>query len=331
MSVVTPKIRGWYNPRLRGVIYQAAALIAVIAVGWYLVGNTLHNLATRGIVSGFGFLERPASFAIGETLAAYSSTDTFARALWIGLLNTLLVSVLGIVLSTVLGTVIGIVRLSPNWLMAKLSTLYVESVRNVPLLLQLFLWYTLIAQGLPGPRQALHLLPGVWLSNRGLIMPTFDWATLSFSVPHLGGFNFQGGANLSPELAALLFGLTTYTAAFIAEVVRGGILAVPKGQSEAASAIGLSRWQSLWFVILPQALRIIVPPLASQYLNLLKNSSLAVAIGYPDLVSVSNTTINITGQAIEGFAIVMAIFVVISLALSALMNWYNHKVALVVR
>ena len=331
MSVAAPKVRGWNDPRLRGVVYQVLALGAVIAVGWFLVGNTLHNLATRGIVTGFDFLNRPASFAIGETLAVYSPADTFARALWIGLLNTLLVSVLGIVLSTILGTVIGIVRLSSNWLMAKLATFYVESVRNVPLLLQLFLWYTLIAQTLPGPRQAIHLLPGVWLSNRGLAVPMIDWATMSISVPHLGGFNFVGGASLSPELAALLFGLTTYTAAFIAEVVRGGILAVPKGQSEAASAIGLSRGQSLRFIVLPQALRIIVPPLASQYLNLLKNSSLAVAIGYPDLVSVSNTTINITGQAIEGFAIVMGIFVVISLALSALMNWYNHKVALVVR
>ena len=222
MSVLTPNLRGWNHHRIRGVLYQALALIAVIVVGWFLVGNTLHNLATRGIVSGFDFLNRPASFAIGETLAAYSPTDTFARALLIGLLNTLLVSILGIVLSTVLGTAIGIVRLSSSWLMAKLATFYVESVRNVPLLLQLFLWYTLIAQGLPGPRQAIHLLPGVWLSNRGLVAPMIDWATASISVPHLSGFNFQGGASLSPELAALLFGLTSYTAAFIAEVVRGG-------------------------------------------------------------------------------------------------------------
>lgn len=325
------KTGGWSDPRVRGAVYQVLAVGAVIAVGWFLVANTIHNLSTRGIVSGFGFLERPASFAIGETLAAYSPADTFGRALFIGLLNTLLVSALGIVLSTVLGTAIGVGRLSVNWLVAKLATVYVESVRNVPLLLQLFLWYTLITQGLPGPREALHLLPGVWLSNRGLIVPAFDWTSLSFTVPHLAGFNFQGGVALSPELAALLFGLTIYTAAFIAEVVRGGILAVPRGQSEAASALGLSRGQALRFVILPQALRIIVPPLASQYLNLLKNSSLAVAIGYPDLVSVANTTINITGQAIEGFAIVMAVFVAISLALSALMNWYNRKVALVAR
>jgi general L-amino acid transport system permease protein len=323
--------RWWNNPNVRGAIYQVIAVAAVIAVGWFLVANTLHNLATRGIASGFGFLDRPASFAIGETLAPYSPADTFARALFIGLLNTLLVSVLGIVLSTVLGTLIGIARLSVNWLIAKLAAIYVECVRNVPLLLQLFLWYTLITQGLPPPRQALHLVPGMWLSNRGLVVPSFDWTTMSLSVPHLSGFNFQGGISLSPELAALLFGLTVYTAAFIAEVVRGGILAVPKGQHEAAAALGLTRGQSLRLVVLPQALRIIVPPLTSQYLNLLKNSSLAVAIGYPDLVSVANTTINITGQAIEGFAIVMAVFVAISLALSALMNWYNRRVALVTR
>lgn len=326
-----PSPRWWTNPTVRGAIYQILAVGGVVALAWFLVANTLHNLSTRGIVSGFGFLDRPASFAIGETLAAYSPADTFARALFIGLLNTLLVSAVGIVLSTVLGTLIGIARLSVNWLVAKLAAVYVECVRNVPLLLQLFLWYTLITQGLPGPRQALHLLPGIWLSNRGLVVPAFDWTTLSFTAPRLAGFNFQGGIALSPELAALLFGLTVYTAAFIAEVVRGGILAVPKGQHEAAAALGLTRGQSLRLVILPQALRVVVPPLTSQYLNLLKNSSLAVAIGYPDLVSVANTTINITGQAIEGFAIVMAVFVAVSLALSALMNWYNRRVALVTR
>ena len=251
--------------------------------------------------------------------------------MWIGLLNTLYVSLLGIVLATLIGAGIGIARLSHNWLAARLATVYVESVRNVPLLLQLFLWYALITQGLPGPRQAIHLLPGVWLSNRGLVLPSLEWSSLSLSVPRLAGFNFEGGAVFSPELAALLFGLTIYTAAFIAEVVRGGILAVPKGQGEAASALGLRRAQALRLVILPQALRIIVPPLTSQYLNLLKNSSLAIAIGYPDLVNVANTTINITGQAIEGIAIVMAVFVAISLALSLLMNWYNRRITLVAR
>lgn len=327
-----PRAPRWWNiPRFRGALYQALALAAVAAAGWYLVANTLHNLAIRGIATGFGFLSREASFSIGQTLVDYAPTDTYAYALWVGLLNTLLVSALGIVLSTILGAAIGIARLASNWLLARLATVYVEGARNVPLLLQLFLWYALITQGLPGPRQALHPLPGVFLSNRGLVVPTFNVAHGTFSVPHLAGFNFAGGASLSPEFAALLFGLTIYTAAFIAEVVRGGILAVPKGQSEAAGALGLTRPQSLRFVILPQALRIIVPPLASQYLNLLKNSTLAVAIGYPDIVSVSNTTINITGQAIEGFAIVMAVFVTISLGISALMNWYNHKIAFVLR
>ncbi|HTI88050.1 MAG TPA: ABC transporter permease subunit [Alphaproteobacteria bacterium] len=306
-------------------MYQAVALLGVIAVGWFLVSNTLDNLSNRGIVTGFGFLERPASFAIGEVLAEYSPADTFARALYIGLLNTLFVSALGIVLATLLGATIGIARLSPNWPVRVIAGGYVEMVRNVPLLLQLFLWYALITQGLPGPREAIRLLPGVFLSNRGLVVPWFG--PDGFTAPHLAGFNFQGGAAISPELAALLFGLSVYTAAFIAEVVRGGILAVPKGQTEAALSLGLSRRQALRFVILPQALRIIVPPLSSQYLNLLKNSSLAVAIGYPDLVSVANTAINITGQAIEGFAIVMAVFVAISLALSALMNWYNRRIA----
>ena len=324
-------MRWWNNPRVRGAVYQLAAVGAVGAVAWFLIANTLDNLAHRGIVSGFGFLERPASFAIGQTLASYSPSDTFARALWIGLLNTLYVSLLGIVLATLIGAGIGIARLSHNWLAARLATVYVESVRNVPLLLQLFLWYALITQGLPGPRQAIHLLPGVWLSNRGLVLPSLEWSSLSLSVPRLAGFNFEGGAVFSPELAALLFGLTIYTAAFIAEVVRGGILAVPKGQGEAASALGLRRAQALRLVILPQALRIIVPPLTSQYLNLLKNSSLAIAIGYPDLVNVANTTINITGQAIEGIAIVMAVFVAISLALSLLMNWYNRRITLVAR
>jgi general L-amino acid transport system permease protein len=306
-------------------VYQVIALLGVIAVGWFLVTNTLDNLSNRGIVTGFAFLDRPASFAIGEVLAEYSPADTFARALYIGLLNTLFVSALGIVLATLIGTTIGIARLSPNWPVRTIAGCYVETVRNVPLLLQLFLWYALITQGLPGPREAIHLLPGVFLSNRGLMVPWFG--PDGFAAPHLTGFNFQGGAAISPELAALLFGLSVYTAAFIAEVVRGGILAVPKGQSEAALSLGLSRRQALRFVILPQALRIIVPPLSSQYLNLLKNSSLAVAIGYPDIVSVANTTINITGQAIEGFAIVMAVFVAISLALSALMNWYNRRIA----
>ena len=298
-----------------------------------------------------------------------------------GLLNTLKVGVAGLVLATVLGTVLGIARLSSNWLVAKLSLAYVEAVRNVPLLLQLFLWYAVITEALPGPRQALAPLPGVFLSNRGMMLPGLvpdpawlaggialvaalavvlavrHWmpvrggltsravaggviigaplvawlafgAPTAIDVPHLAGFNFRGGVTLSPELLTLLLGLVIYTAAFIAEIVRSGILAVDRGQAEAARALGLSPGLTLRLVVLPQALRLIVPPLTSQYLNLLKNSSLAVAIGYPDVVSVLDTTINQTGQAIEGVTMIMAVFLVISLSLSALMNWYNARIQL---
>ena len=376
------------SARFRGILYQVLVVGLVVAVGWYLVDNTLTNLAARGIATGFDFLGREAGFDIGESPIAYSAADSYLRALGAGLANTLTVSAIGIVLASVLGTIVGIARLSGNWLVARLAALYVEAVRNVPLLLQLFVWYGIVT-ALPGPRQALNPLPGVFLSNRGLKVPVPEphpvhWALLaafvaglvvawafkrwsmarqastgrpfphglagtmivlglplvifmaaraplSLDVPELRGFNFRGGATLSPEFAALLAGLTIYTAAFIAEIVRSGILAVPTGQTEAALSLGLSRAKTLRLVILPQALRVIVPPLTSQYLNLTKNSSLAVAIGYPDLVSVANTAINQTGQAVEGVAIIMAVFLTISLSLSLLMNWYNARVALVTR
>jgi general L-amino acid transport system permease protein len=374
--------------RFRGVVYQVLVVGAVVALGWYLVHNTLTNLAARGIATGFDFLGREAGFDIGESPIPYSPADTYAHALVVGLLNTLEIAVFGIALATVIGLAVGIGRLSGNWLVARLATLYVEGVRNVPLLLQLFLWYGVVT-ALPGPRQALNPLPGVFLSNRGLKVPVpeahplypwllaalavglvaawalrrwavarhhrtgkaFPWAIagtgvalglpllvfvaggapLAMDVPHLRGFNFAGGGTLSPEFAALLAGLSLYTAAFIAEIVRSGILAVPTGQTEAAMSLGLSRGKTLRLIILPQALRVIVPPLTSQYLNLTKNSSLAVAIGYPDLVSVANTSINQTGHAVEGVGVVMAVFLVISLSLSLVMNWYNAKVALVTR
>lgn len=377
-----------YSARFRGIVYQVAVVAGVLALGWYLVHNTLANLAARGIATGFGFMGQEAGFDIGEGLIAYSAADTYLRALVVGVLNTLKVAALGIVLASLLGLVVGISRLSRNWLVARLATFYVETVRNVPLLLQLFVWYGIVT-ALPGPRQALDLGLGVFISNRGLKVPVPQWhdsyglalvllaaafiglfvlrrwaikrlyrtgrpfpwlsvglaglvvlpwlglmlagAPLVWSIPELKGFNFQGGADLSPEFAALLAGLTVYTASFIAEIVRSGILAVPHGQTEAALSLGLSRAKTLRLVVLPQALRVIVPPLTSQYLNLLKNSSLAVAIGYPDLVSVANTAINQTGQAVEGVALTMAVFLVISLALSLLMNWYNAKVALVSR
>jgi general L-amino acid transport system permease protein len=367
-------------------VLLGAAVAAL--VGW-LTANVLDNLARGSITTGFGFLSRPANFEIGECVISCSAADSYARAFLVGLLNTLKVGVAGVVLATVLGTLIGVARLSSNWLAARLAAAYVEAVRNVPLLLQLFLWYAVITESLPGPRQALAPLPGVFLSNRGLMLPVpvsdpawpaaalalvaalvvmvgvrrcvrrhdaatcgrfrfsvplpvagglvlglplLAWlafgAPTAMDVPHLAGFNFRGGVTLSPELLTLLLGLVIYTAAFIAEIVRSGILAVDRGQTEAARALGLSPGLTLRLVVLPQALRLIVPPLTSQYLNLLKNSSLAVAIGYPDVVSVLDTTINQTGQAIEGVSMIMGVFLVISLSLSALMNWYNARLRL---
>lgn len=376
------------SARFRGILYQGAIVALVMALAWYLIHNTLTNLAARGIATGLDFLGREAGFDIGESPIPYTPADSYAHALLVGLLNTLEIAVLGMIIATVIGVTVGIARLSGNWLVARLATLYVEGVRNVPLLLQLFVWYGLVT-ALPGPRQALNPLPGVFLSNRGLKVPLpeshplypwlvlavvvglllawglrrwavarhlrtgrpFPWglagtglalglpllvflaagAPLTMDMPHLRGFNFAGGGTLSPEFAALLAGLSVYTASFIAEIVRSGILAVPTGQTEAALSLGLSRGKTLRLIILPQALRVIVPPLTSQYLNLTKNSSLAVAIGYPDLVSVANTTINQTGHAVEGVGVVMAVFLTISLGLSLLMNWYNAKVALVTR
>jgi general L-amino acid transport system permease protein len=297
--------------------------VAAVAVAWFFISNTLANLEERRIASGFGFLGREAGFEISESaFLTYGAANTYLKALLVGLANTLSVSVIGIIAATVLGAFIGLARLSRNFLLNRLSAIYIEFVRNVPLLVQLFFWYAVITEGMPGPRDALSPLPGVFLSNRGLFFPTFA------SVPELQGFNFVGGMQVSPEFAALLVGLATYTAAFIAEIVRAGVLAVDRGQREAAHALGLTRAQALRKVILPQALRVIVPPMTSQYLNLTKNSSLAVAIGYPDLVSIANTTMNQTGQAIEGIAIIMAVYLTISLSISAFMNWYNARIVL---
>jgi general L-amino acid transport system permease protein len=309
--------------KLRGIGYQALALALVLGVAWYLIFNTLANLEARRIASGFAFLRREAGFEIGQSFfLSYGAADSYLRALVVGVVNTLTVSLIGIVIATLLGTAVGLSRLARNFLLRTLAGGYVEFVRNVPLLVQLFFWYAIITEVLPHPRAALEPLPGVFLSNRGIFFPTL------FSTPELQGFNFAGGAALTPEFAALLAGLATYTAAFIAEIVRAGILAIERGQWEAALAVGLTRRQALRLVVMPQALRVIVPPLTSQYLNLTKNSSLAVAIGYPDLVSIANTTINQTGQAIEGIAVIMAVFLTVSLSISALMNWYNARIAL---
>jgi general L-amino acid transport system permease protein len=377
------------DPNARAVFFQILVLGGVALLGWYLVTNVLENLARQNIATGFSFLDREASFAIGESLIAYSPADSYSQALLVGFLNTIKVAALGIVLATILGTIIGIARLSSNFLVAKLASVFVEVIRNIPVLLQLFFWYAVIGESLPSPRQALNPVPGVFLSNRGMkfpaladdpiwiwvglsilvavvavwflarwarkrqeatgqqfpivlasigvliAVPVLTWlaggAPTALDVPVLQGFNFRGGTNISPEFAALLLGLTVYTSSFIAEIVRSGIRAVNWGQTEAASALGLHRGTILRLVVLPQALRIIVPPTTSQYLNLTKNSSLAVAIGYPDLVSVANTTLNQTGQAIEAVAIMMTVYLTISLGISLFMNWYNKHIALVER
>ncbi|HVL59073.1 MAG TPA: amino acid ABC transporter permease [Burkholderiaceae bacterium] len=377
------------SERVRGVAYQAALLAAVVGVGWYLVDNTLHNLAVRQIQTGFGFLPREAGFEIAESRIEYDASHSYARAFLVGLVNTLYASAIGIVVATVLGVAIGIARLSTNWLLARLASAYVEVTRNVPLLLQLFVWYGIFTELLPPVRQAIAVGGGVFLSQRGLRYPWPEpalgwslagWALIAgialalawraaarrhqlrtgaqwpvvwpsallivglpaaawaiggaptaVQVPALAGFDFAGGKLVSPELMALVLGLSIYTAGFIAEVVRAGLQAVDRGQVEAAMSLGLNGAQRLRLVRLPQALRVIIPPLTSQYLNLTKNSSLAVAIGYPDLVSVANTTMNQTGQAIEAIALLMAVYLAISLTISLAMNWYNARVRLVER
>jgi general L-amino acid transport system permease protein len=379
------------NPQIRGIFYQIL-LVAVLAFLIYgAATNAIENLRAANIASGFGFLEQAAGFDVNQKLVPYSSSgSTYAEAFLVGLLNTLLVAALGVVFATLLGFVIGIARLSRNWVISRLASIYVEAIRNVPLLLQLFIWYNAVLKPLPGPRQSLDFGAGVYLNNRGLYIPeplvgaTFGWVWISlaigtagaflfrrwarrqqmstgrqypvgwvglalvlglplavffllgepltFNYPALRGFNLAGGIQVFPEFVALLVGLTTYTAAFIAEIVRAGILAVSRGQSEAAHALGLHNSATLRLVILPQAMRVIIPPLTNQYLNLTKNSSLAVAIGYPDLVQVfMGTVLNQTGQAVEVIAITMAVYLVISLVTSFVMNIYNRRMAIVER
>ncbi len=383
------KIPFFRDPAKLAILYQFLTLAGVGLLSYYLVHNTLVNLERQSISTGFGFLDREASFEIGESLFSYSAADSYGRALMVGFCNTLLVSFIGVTLTVILGTFLGIARLSSNWLVAKLSAIYIEVFQDIPILLQLFFWYAFFYEILPSPRQALNPIPGVFLCNRGLVfgvpqwheaykftfiafivagiivffvrkwaarrqastgqifplirvaaailigLPLMTWmlagAPTQMNVPELTGFNFKGGVNVSPEFTALLLGLVLYTAAFVAEVVRAGIQSVTKGQTEAAISIGLKSGQVLNLVILPQALRVIVPPLTSQMLNLTKNSSLAVAIGYPDFVSVAGTTINQTGQAIEGVAMIMIVYLIFSLSTSAFMNWYNKRIALVER
>ena len=413
-----PRVAVHNNPKVRSAFYQTVVLVLVLACAYAFAVNASANLRAQGFASGLGFLGNTAGFGINQTLIDYSEADTYGRVFVVGLLNTLLVAIIGCVLATILGFIIGIARLSPNWLVARLGGVYVETIRNLPLLFQILFWYLAVLGTLPGPRNSLGLglqpiissigdasawlglpaavadawrgladwigPPDVYLNNRGVILPRpllgsgFEWVVIAFGLavalaialriwarrrldatgktfptgwaafglivglplaallalgvpigfehPQLRGFNFVGGVRLIPELVALLFALVTYTAAYIAEVVRAGILAVPRGQSEAALALGLRRGLTLRLIIVPQALRVIVPPLTNQYLNLTKNSSLAVAIGYPDLFAVfAGTTLNQTHQAIEIIAITMAVYLAISLITSILMNWYNAR------
>jgi general L-amino acid transport system permease protein len=386
---VSQQIPFWHDATKRAIVYQVVALTLVLALGYYLFAITQANLRRQSIATGFSFVTREAGFEIGEALLPYSSADSYARALLVGVLNTLQVSLVGIVLTIILGTIVGVARLSTNWLVSRIAAAYIEVLQNIPVLLQLYFWYSIFHDNLPGPRQSLNPFTGFFLNNRGFYFPipvphpaylrmgiglavaciiiyflrrwsrrrqdetgqTFPvWSTAAgmgvgfplmawllsgapteMNVPGLKGFNFEGGMSVSPEFAALLLGLVLYTSAFVAEVVRAGIQAISRGQTEAAMSIGLKPGHVLTLIILPQALRVIIPPLTSQMLNLTKNSSLAVAIGYPDLVSVANTTINQTGQAIEGVSIIMVVYLFFSLVTSAYMNWYNKRKALVER
>jgi general L-amino acid transport system permease protein len=380
-----PRVAIYNRPKIRAVFYQLVLLAALLWLGVEIALNAKANLDAQKITSGFGFLHNTAGFGINQSLIAYNESDTYARVFFVGLLNTLLVAAIGIVLATILGFLVGLGRLSPNWLVARLSGGYVELIRNLPLLFQLLFWYLAVLGTLPGPRQSISLFGEIFLNNRGMIVPApvagegtgavmavfalsviaaialrvwakrrqmrtgrqfpLVWAGLAlvagpplvalvamgfpvrFESPELRGFNFVGGVRLLPEFIALLVALTTYTAAFIAEVVRAGVLAVPRGQTEAAFALGLRRGLALRLIVVPQALRVIVPPLTNQYLNLTKNSSLAVAVGYPDLFAVfAGTALHQTGQAIEIIAITMAVYLAISLITSALMNWYNARI-----
>ena len=389
---VSPARVAFYNdPKIRSIIYQVVlcVIIAFLVLGATI--NAIEHLRRAHIASGFGFWDNTAGFDISQTLIPYSAqVSTYGRAFWVGLLNTLLVAGLGIIFATILGFTIGISRLSKNWLLSKFATGYVETIRNIPLLLQLLFWYNAVLKALPEMRDSIAIPGGTFINNRGLFMPApvfhpgfgavaaafilgviasiafYIWARkrqeangqqapvvlvtlalviglpfvmlaikgfpLSFEYPQAGRFNISGGLEVLPEFAALLFGLSIYTAAFIAEVVRAGIMAVSRGQTEAAYSLGLKPRPTLRLVVVPQAMRVILPPLTSQYLNLTKNSTLAVAIGYPDLVQVfTGTVLNQTGQAIEVVAITMLVYLTISLVTSFLMGIYNSRVALVER
>lgn len=380
----------WTNQRSRGILIQIIALVLLFTfVGW-IISNTAANLAALGVETGYSFLWDPAGYDINQRLIEYDSRSTHFRAALVGLLNTGLVAVTGIIFATFLGFTAGVLRLSNNWVVAKLMTVYIEFIRNVPVLLQMLLWYGIVINSTPRPKNALEPLSGFFLSNRGFIVPKpifldGSWPILAglilgigfaiwfarhakrvldetgkiypvFSLsllaiiglpilgylvagmpveietPVLKGFNFVGGVTVTPEFFALWFSLSIYTGAFIAEIVRAGILSVSHGQTEAAFALGLRPGRTMRLVVLPQALRVIIPPLISQYLNLTKNSSLAIAIGYMDIVAtIGGISLNQTGRALESMSIVLSIYLLFSLGISAVMNVYNRRIALVER
>ena len=384
MSSQSPKITNLiFNKNVQGVFYQAITLILVILGIYYIVQNTAQNMVARGLASGFNFLGVESQFDIQMTLIEYSPTSTYFDAFIVGLLNTLLVAGIGILFATIIGFAVGIMRLSTNWLIAKIAESYIEIIRNIPLLLQIFFWYFAVLRALPKPKQSFEFMDSIFLNNRGLFVPDpnvgegssilfnllwlsiiisigiFVWSKnrqnktgktfpafftsmalivgtftltlaalgfpISFEYPELKGFNYKGGMKLIPELVALTFALAMYTAAFIAEVVRAGIQSVSKGQTEAARSVGLKEGLVLRLIIIPQALRVIVPPLTNQYLNLTKNSSLAAAIAYPDLVLVfAGTALMQTGQAIEIIGMVMGVYLFLSLFTSVVMNLFNR-------
>ena len=387
-SKPAPKKRdwSWRSQAFRGIVYQIIAIGVLGFAVWWLASNTLENMRVRGIQSGFGFLAQPAGFDIGESIINFDSGNPYWKAFLVGLSNTLRVAIIGIICTTVLGTLIGIGRLSRNFLLRGICTWYVELFRNIPVLIQLLMWYFILTTLLPPVSEALHLGPGMYVSKSGMSFPIPEWelgqglagigivvgiiaawlyrrwarasfektgvpkptfwpsiaiivvlslvgwvlggAPTALEIPEKTDINVSGGGAVTPEFLAVVIGLTIYTAAFVAEIVRSGIQAVPWGQTEAGSALGLSRGQQLKLVLLPQAMRVIIPPMTNQYLNLTKNSSLAVAIGYPDLVSISNTTLNQTGRAVECIAIIMLVYLTLSLTTAALMNWYNSRAAI---
>ena len=386
-KILKPKVDFWNDPRMRSIFFQSLVMGVVVVLGLYFINNAAINMKKNGIASGFEFMGQTAGFSINQALIDYDESNSYGRAFLVSLINTILISVLGVIFATLLGFIVGIARLSSNWLIAKISEAYIEIFRNIPLLLQIFFWYFAVLRALPPAKTGINVSDAFFLNLKGVFMPRplfesgFEIVVIAFAValaiaiyikrwakkrqeksgqqfpvfytslglliflpflfamgtgfpmtweyPVLKGFNFKGGIRIMPELVALLFALSIYTAAFIAEIVRAGILSVSHGQTEAAYSVGLKPNLTLKLIIIPQALRVIVPPLTSQYLNLTKNSSLAAAIAYPDIVLVfAGTALMQTGQAIEILGITMGVYLSLSLLISSIMNWYNRSISL---